>query len=158
MSTQPTEYSPRALRAKELFESGYNCCQSVLIAFEDLTGLDRATSAKVASSFGGGIGRLREVCGTFSGLCMALGMINGYEDPKDSTGKAEQYKKIQALAQTFKEGNGSIICRELLGLQEQKSDPTPAARTSEYYRKRPCAELCAYATQILEDALAQGAN
>ena len=139
MSTQPTEYSPRALRAKELFESGYNCCQSVLIAFEDLTGLDRATSAKVASSFGGGIGRLREVCGTFSGLW-------------------EQYKKIQALAQTFKEGNGSIICRELLGLQEQKSDPTPAARTSEYYRKRPCAELCAYATQILEDALAQGAN
>ena len=152
----PMNYSPRALRAKELFESGYNCCQATLIAFEDLTGLDRATSAKVASSFGGGIGRLREVCGTFTGLCMALGMIAGYEDQKDSTGKAEQYKKIQALAQRFKEDNGgSIICRELLGLQEQKSDPTPAARTSEYYRKRPCGELCAYATQILEDALAQ---
>ncbi len=151
--TQDMEYSPRALRAKELFEEGYNCCQATLIAFEDLTGLDRETAAKVASSFGGGIGRLREVCGTFTGACMALGMIKGYDDPKATTAKSEQYKEIQELAAKFTEGNGSIICRELLGLGEKKSDPTPSARTSEYYRKRPCGELCAYATQLLENML-----
>lgn len=152
---QEFEYSPRALRAKELFEEGYNCCQAVLIAFEDLTGLDRATSAKLASSFGGGIGRLREVCGTFSGACMALGMIAGYDDPKASEEKKTQYQKIQALATRFKEGNGSIICRELLGLQQSgASEPTPAARTGEYYKKRPCGELCAYSAQLLEDLLA----
>ena len=98
---------------------------------------------------------MREVCGTFSGLCMALGMIAGYEDPQDASGKAEQYKKIQALAERFKADNGSIICRELLGLQERKSEPTPEARTGEYYHKRPCGEMCAYAAQILEDMLAQ---
>ena len=155
--TTPKEmnYSERALRAKSYFEQGYNCAQATLLAFGDLTGLDAELSAKLASSFGGGIGRLREVCGTFSGACMAFGMIRGAFDPADKEGKAAQYKTIQDLAARFREDNGSIICRELLGLQEKKSDPTPDARTGEYYKKRPCAELCAYATQILEEKLAE---
>lgn len=157
MDQDTSSTSPRAARAKALFNEGFNCCQATLIAFDDLTGLDRETSVKLASGFGGGIGRLREVCGTFTGVCMALGMIAGNKDPNDAESKKEEYATIQRLAAKFAEDNGSIICRELLGL-EKKSDPTPDKRTSEYYRKRPCSELCAYAAQLLEDALAKNAS
>ncbi len=138
-------------RAYELFKEGYNCSQAVFGAFADELGVDFETAVKLASGFGGGIGRMREVCGTFTGLTMAASMIYGYDDPKDTETKAELYEKIRALADKFREDNGSIICRELLGLQQAEKSAVPEARTSEYYQKRPCAELCRYAADLLEE-------
>lgn len=143
-------FSPRALKAKEYFEQGYNCAQAVALAFTDETGLAPDLTAKLTSSFGGGMGRLREVCGTVSGAFFTLAAIHGVSDPKDTAGKAAQYKDLQDLAKQFRDENGSIVCRELLGLSEQHSVPTPEKRTSEYYRKRPCGELVACSTQYLE--------
>lgn len=140
-------------KAKENFMAGYNCAQSVLLAFCDETGLDRETAARLASSFGGGMGRLREVCGAVSGMFMAAGMIKGYDDPKDQDGKKAQYKLVQELAGRFSDQNGSIICRELLGLTVHADSPIPSERTEEYYQKRPCAELVADAAEILERML-----
>lgn len=140
-------------RAMSLFKEGYNCAQAVFMSFSDETGIDEKTAARLASSFGGGIGRMREVCGAVSGMCMALGAIKGYDDPEDSAAKSEQYKLVQRLAGRFKEENGSIICRELLGLTEKSSSPVPAARTEEYYKKRPCVELVGQCADILEEYL-----
>ena len=138
-------------KAYELFKDGYNCSQAVFGAFSEDLGVDFDTAVKLASGFGGGIGRMREVCGTFTGLTMAASMIYGYNDPKDTETKAELYEKIRALADRFREENGSIICRELLGLQQAEKSAVPEARTSEYYKKRPCAELCRYAADMLEE-------
>ena len=137
-------------KAYELFKEGYNCSQAVFGAFAEELGVDLDTALKLASGFGGGIGRMREVCGTFTGLTMAASMIYGYNDPKDTETKAELYEKIRTLADKFREENGSIICRELLGLQQAEKSAVPEARTSEYYKKRPCAELCRYAADLLE--------
>jgi len=152
---ETTESSPRALRAKAFFEQGYNCAQAVVLAFDDETGFDPKTAAKVASSFGGGMGRLREVCGAVSGMFLALGASCGTDDPDDAEGKKAQYQDIQALAAKYREENGSNICRELLGLSEKTSEPTPERRTNEYYRKRPCGELVACAAQILDEYFAK---
>ncbi len=149
-SESEISYSPRALKAKAYFEQGYNCAQSVLLAFEGELGIAPETAAKLSSSFGGGMARLREVCGAVSGLFMTFAAMYGVSDPKDSEGKASQYKDLQELAATFREENGSIVCRELLGLTRNTSDPTPEKRTDDYYRKRPCGELVACATQIME--------
>ena len=107
----------------------------------------------MASAFGGGMGRLREVCGTVSGMLLVLGLLRGYSDPKDLEGKKELYSQVQQLARTFREHNKSIICRELLGLDHHSDEPTPSLRTPEYYKKRPCADLAADAAKILEDLL-----
>jgi len=138
-------------RAYALFKDGYNCSQAVFGAFAEELGVDFDTAVKLASGFGGGIGRMREVCGTFTGLTMVASMIYGYNDPKDTETKTELYEKIRALADRFREDNGSIICRELLGLQQAERSAVPEARTSEYYKKRPCAELCRYAAELLEE-------
>ncbi len=140
-----------AEKAKALFEEGYNCSQAVLLAFEDRTGLSRETAAALSSSFGGGMGRLREVCGAVSGMFMVLGLLYGYEDPKASAEKKAHYERIQLLAAKFRDENGSIICRELLGLAKGPDVPTPEARTKEYYKKRPCGELVACAAAITEE-------
>lgn len=137
--------------AMQLFEEGYNCAQSVFIAFDDLHGIDRETAAKLSSSFGGGMGKLREVCGAVSGMFMTAGVLYGYDDPKASVEKSEHYARIQELAKAFEEKNGSIICRELLGLETKREAPVPEARTAEYYKKRPCKELVGDAAEILED-------
>lgn len=136
-------------RAKELFESGYNCCQAVFLACTEDLELDTETKAKLASSFGGGIGGMRQVCGTVSGMFLALGLRCGYSDPKDKAGKAAQYEVIRALADEFKQENGSIICRELLGLDENFKPKPPEDRTDSYYKKRPCGKLCKCAADIL---------
>ena len=136
-------------RAKALFESGYNCCQAVFLACTEDLALDTETKAKLASSFGGGIGGMRQVCGTVSGMFLALGLRYGYSDPKDKAGKAAQYEVIRALADEFKQENGSIICRELLGLDENFKPKPPEDRTDSYYKKRPCGELCKCAADIL---------
>ncbi len=137
-------------RAYALFKEGYNCSQAVFGAFCEELGVDFDTAVKLASGFGGGIGRMREVCGTFTGLTMAVSMIYGYSDPMAVETKTELYEKIRSLAEKFREENGSIICRELLGLQQVESSAVPEARTEQYYQKRPCAELCRYAADLLE--------
>ena len=143
----------RATMAKENFLMGYNCAQAVLLAFSDLINIDPEMLAKISSSFGGGMGRLREVCGAVSGSFMALGCIEGYSDPKESEGKKLLYSKLQAVAKTFKEENGSIICRELLEGVGHTDGSVPEARSTEYYKKRPCAELVYCAAEILENHL-----
>lgn len=137
--------------AKELFKKGYNCSQSVFAAFCDEMGLDFETALKIASSFGGGMGRLREVCGAVTGMFMVAGMVYGYSDPLDKTAKAEHYKLIQSMGKKFKDENGSIICRELLGLSAENDTPIPEDRTEEYYKRRPCAELVEQAAIILDE-------
>ncbi len=142
-----------AERAKELFKSGYNCSQAVLGAFCEELGMDFETAMKVASSFGGGMGRMREVCGTVSGMFMAAGLKYGFSDNSDPAKKGELYKRIQYLAELFREKNGSIICRELLQGIENSSSPEPAERTQNYYKKRPCVDLVGDAAEIFEHYL-----
>lgn len=141
----------RREKAENLFLEGYNCSQAVAIAFEDLHGISRGTIARLSSSFGGGMGRLREVCGSVSGMFMVAGLLYGYDDPKAKEEKADHYARIQKLAEDFSTENGSIVCRELLGLTEKKQEPTPEARTAEYYKKRPCKELVGMAAEIMEN-------
>lgn len=138
-------------RAYELFKEGYNCSQAVFGAFAEELGVDFSTAVKMASGLGGGIGRMREVCGTFTGLTLAASLIYGYSDPSDTETKKELYEKIRNLGDRFREENGSIICRELLGLQAAEKSAVPEARTAEYYKKRPCAELCRYAADLLDE-------
>lgn len=143
----------RGDRARELFREGYNCSQAVTLAFaEELEarGISREMAAGLASSFGGGLGRLREVCGCVSGMALVCGALEGYTDPKAAAEKQDHYKKIQELVTTFKNENGSYICRELLAGINTDTNPVPEARTESYYKKRPCAELAACAADILE--------
>lgn len=132
------------------FLKGYNCSQSIVLAFEDLLPVDREQLSKLASSFGGGMGRLREVCGSVSGMFMIAGLLYGYDGPETAKVKADHYARIQELARRFEEKHGSIVCRELLGLSVRRESPTPEARTAEYYKKRPCAEIIGDAAEILE--------
>lgn len=148
--------SMRGDMAYELFMKGYNCSQAVAGAFADVLGLDFETVVKLCSGFGGGMGRMREVCGTFSGIVMVVSMLYGYSDPADNSTKTELYGRIQKLAEQFKKDNGSIICKELLGLSKPEGTHVPDQRTSEYYKKRPCPELCRYAADLLEDYILSG--
>lgn len=143
----------RREKAEELFTKGYNCAQAVVLAFADLLPVDEKTLAKLCSSFGGGMGRLREVCGTVSGMFTVCGLLYGYESPEAGSQKAEHYARIQTLAKRFEEKNGSIVCRELLHLPGKHDAPTPEARTAEYYQKRPCRELVGDAAEILNEWL-----
>lgn len=137
--------------AAELFVNGYNCAQAVAVAFSDVTGLDAKTSAKLISSFGGGMGRMREVCGAVSGMLFVAGALYGYDTP-DDTAKKAHYARVQALAGKFREQAGSIVCRELL--QNPPSDPNPTPRTAEFYKVRPCARFVVLAAQILDQYIA----
>lgn len=139
-------------QAVALFKNGYSCSQAVLCVFAGELGLDQKTALKTASSFGGGMGRLREVCGAFSGLLLAAGLKYGPENPQDPAAKAAHYALVQELAAKFKAQNGSIICRELLGLDGPQS-PAPEARTAQYYKKRPCGQMIACAAQLMEELL-----
>jgi len=112
--------------------------------------MEKDALARLTSSFGGGMGRLREVCGAVSGMFAAAGLLYGYDDPKASTEKADHYARLQAMAKEFEHENGSIVCRELLGLTVKHDAPTPEARTDAYYKKRPCKELVGCAAEILE--------
>ena len=138
--------------AEENFRKGYNCAQSVLLAFGDVTGLDDRTAAMLTSSFGGGLGRLRELCGTVSGAAMVLGLVQGYADPDDPEAKTAHYHRVQEFARRFREKNGSIICRELLEGVESSAESTPSERTAEYYKKRPCAKISACAAAIARES------
>lgn len=139
-----------AEKARNYFLEGYNCAQSVFLAFTDLTGIDEKTALLISSSFGGGMGRLREVCGAVSGMFMAAGILYGYTDPKSKTEKMEHYKRIQELASAFRERNGSIVCRDILGKIADDKSFIPADRTAEYYKTRPCAKMVEDASEILD--------
>ena len=142
----------RSDKAKELFESGYNCAQAVFCAFEDVTGMEHETALRFSAGFGGGMGRLREVCGAVSGMTMVLSCVFA-GDPNDREKKKELYALIQQAAGDFKAENGSYVCRELLSLGEGASNPEPEKRTESYYKKRPCAELVRCAAEITEKYL-----
>ena len=137
-----------SLQAAELFLQGYNCAQAITVAFSDVTGLDRDFSARMASSFGGGMGRMREVCGAVSGMLMVAGLLYGYDSFNDDVAKKAHYALVQALAGEFREQVGSIVCREIL--KNPPSDPNPSPRTAEYYNQRPCARMVFTAAQILD--------
>ena len=140
-----------SIRAGELFLAGYNCSQSVVVAFCDLTGLSEAFYARLSSSFGGGMGRMREVCGAVSGMLTVAGLLYGYGAPDDAAKKAH-YTLVQALAGQFRDEHGSIICREIL--KNPPSDPNPTPRTAEFYKTRPCARMVMTAARILDEYIA----
>ncbi len=139
-------------KAAELFVNGYNCAQAVAVAFCDVTGLDEKATAKMVSAFGGGMGRLREVCGAVSGMFFVLGYLYGYDAPDDEE-KKKLYHRVQALAEQYRAQNGSIICRELL--DNPPSDPNPSPRTAEYYAKRPCVRMVMTAADLMDEFIAQ---
>lgn len=153
MST--SEYVIRKQRAaKELFVAGANCAQAVLCAFQEETGLEQELLMKMASGFGGGMARMREVCGAVSGMFMAFDLLKGSASFTDKDAKDAQYAFLQRLAGEFKAETGSIICRELLGLESKGPDaPVSTPRTPSFYKKRPCAEMVALAAGILASAL-----
>lgn len=141
-------------KAVELFEGGYNCAQAVFAAFSDVTGIDEATSKALSSSFGGGMGRMREVCGAVSGMLMAAGILFGGDCNANSNGgaaKSEHYARVRLLMERFKSENGSYICRELLELPTGQIGGEPEQRTKEYYLRRPCSELVGCAARILDE-------
>ena len=140
----------RADRAEELFRQGYNCGQSVFAAFADVLGMTVEEAAKIASPFGAGFGKLREVCGAVSGMTLVTGYLRGYSDPADYESKKEVYALIQKMCAEFEERQDSIICRELLGLKKGEYTAEPAVRTEEYYRSRPCIGACRTAAEIVE--------
>ena len=140
------------MKAAELFVGGYNCAQSVAVAFCDVTGLDEKFTARMVSSFGGGMGRIREVCGAVSGMFFVLGLLYGYDTPGDDVSKKELYTEVQELAAKFREQCGSIVCREIL--KNPPTDPTPSPRTAEYYRVRPCARMVLVAGQLMDEFIA----
>ena len=139
--------------AAELFLQGYNCAQSVVVAFCDVTGLEPDFSARMASSFGGGMGRMREVCGAVSGMLMVAGLVYGYETAGDDVSKKKHYALVQELAGQFRQEVGSIVCREIL--KNPPSDPNPTPRTAEFYAKRPCARMVLLAGRILDAYMAE---
>ena len=143
----------RVERARALFLEGYNCAQSVFLAYRDLTPFDEQITATVAAPFGGGMGRLREVCGAVSGMTMVAGFLYPNFNPTDSQSKKDNYTAVQELAEKFRAENGSIVCRELLGLTQKKDEPTPSPRTEEYYHLRPCAEYVAIAARIVGEKI-----
>ena len=140
--------------AARLFHEGYNCAQSVFAAYADLYGLDRETALRLSAGLGAGMGRMREVCGCCTGMFLLSGLACSAKDGADTEGKTENYRLVRELADAFRQrAGGSILCRELLGLERAEDDCRPAERTGEYYRKRPCPELVELACSIVEESL-----
>ncbi len=151
----------RVSKARRLFkEEGYNCCQAVVLAYNDLFGIDDKTAAAMSSGFGGGMGRMREVCGSVSGMVMLSGLIAPAADPSVKVDRTRNYALVQDMAGEFREINGSIVCKELLGLvpigsgqKAAKESPEPSDRTAEYYKKRPCEELVGISARIVGEKI-----
>ena len=142
-----------AAYAAELFESGYNCAQAVTVAFCDVTGLEPKAAATMASSFGGGMGRMREVCGAVSGMLLVAGILYGYDTPGDDQVKAAHYHRVQELAAQFRQEAGSIICRDIL--KNPPSDPSPTPRSKEFYQMRPCTRMVYLAAEIISNYMTE---
>lgn len=145
----------REQRAIENFCSGLNCGQSVFMAFADLAGIDHDTAMRLSAPFGGGMGRMREVCGAVSASMMVLGLLFYDAHHPTNEEKSALYAREQLVAARFRAANGTIICRELLAGVPADDSPQAEERTAEYYRSRPCARLCGSAAKILEEYLAE---
>ena len=143
------EIEARAERAVELFKQGFNCSQAVFASCADLYGItDEQLALRLSASFGGGMGRMRLVCGAASGMFLLAGLHNGSSTPHDNAGKMANYATVQQLAGEFKNKYGSLICAELLGLAPRPQEPKPEERTHQYYEKRPCSEMVSEAVRI----------
>ena len=157
------ELEERVEKAKRLFkEEEYNCCQAVVLAYNDLFGIDDDTAAALSSGFGGGMGRMREVCGSVSGMVMLAGLLTPAADPSIKVDRTRNYALVQEMAEEFRNINGSIVCKELLGLVPIgsngsiiKESPEPSDRTPEYYKKRPCEELVGISARIVGEKILQ---
>ena len=145
----------RKAKVDSLFKQGYNCSQAVFAAYSDLFGVDEETALKISSSFGGGFGRMREICGAVSGMCMVAGLATGSTDSGDKAAKQHNYEVVQQMVNEFKQTAGSIVCRELLGLDENAdtSNTKPDERNKEFYEKRPCSQLVLDAADIIDRVL-----
>lgn len=139
--------------AKDYFLEGYNCAQAVFAAFCDVTNMEKEEALRLSSSFGGGMGRMREVCGAVSGIFMVAGILWGYDSPQDDEAKKQHYALIQELAESFKAKHKTLLCRELLENLKTDSSPTPDKRTEEYYHTRPCIRFVMDAADILDDMI-----
>ena len=150
------ELNERVARAVENFMAGYGCCQSVVAAFADLYGLDETMAKRVAAGFGGGVGRMRMMCGAASALVILAGLDKGQTEGVDREGKSACYKVVQELLAKSKEENGSLICAEILGLkgyEKAHNSYIASARTAEYYKSRPCAAKVESAARIFANYL-----
>ena len=147
----------RGEKAEALFLVGYNCPQSVVLAFADRLGMEEETLARMVSAFGGGICRMREMCGAASGMMFILSMQEGYSSPEDSEGKSALYAHGQQLITAFAErnGKGSYICADILGKPRGPELPSPEARTESYYHNRPCAKIVRAAAEVLSEYLGE---
>lgn len=148
----------RTERAVEAFLGGCNCAQAVFSTYADLFGIDRQTAMNLTNSMGGGISRLREVCGTVSAIALLTGLAEGEVDPGDLKAREKVYQRTRDLLAEFEQENGSLICRELLGILGRDRSARPSERTPEYYRKRPCARFVACAARIIEENLTEQAH
>ena len=150
------EADERVQLAVENFMQGYGCCQSVICAFADIYGIDSTTAKKIGAGFGGGVGRMRMMCGAVSGIVTLVGLDCGQTEGSDREGKAACYKVVQDLLEVFKQRNGSVICAELLGLNGcpvVKNTYIPDQRNAEYYKKRPCAQKVESAARVFAEYL-----
>lgn len=148
--------SERVTKAKENFLNGYNCAQSVFMAFADVAGMTEKEAARFSSAFGAGFGRMREVCGTVSAMTMILGCLEGNDDPLDREAKTRIYEKERELIEAFLKEQDSIICRELLGLKKGEEEPAaPSERTTAYYESRPCLGCVETAARIMDELCRQ---
>lgn len=159
MESHEREYEKKILehsrkeQAVEAFFGGCNCAQAVFATYADLFGIDRQTAMNLTNSMGGGISRLREVCGTVSAIALLTGLAEGAIDPQDLQAREKIYGRTRELLSLFEEENGSLICRELLGKAGREAASMPSERTPEYYKKRPCAKYVAGAAKIIEENL-----
>lgn len=149
----PEPGESRVAYADSLFRGGYNCAQSVFAAYADLFGMDRTTALKMSSAMGGGIGRMREICGAVSAMAMLAGLKEGNDDPENEEAKAHIYALVRDMSGKFKEKEGTLICRELLGIEGMEESAKPTVRTPAFYATRPCARLIAEAAEIIEEIL-----
>lgn len=150
------ELEARVQRAVDNFMQGYGCCQSVVAAFADLYNLDDTMAKRIAAGFGGGVGRMRMMCGAVSGIVILAGLDRGQIDGADRKGKSMCYKVVQELLDEFKVQNGSVVCAELLGLkvyEKAHSSYVASPRTAEYYKTRPCAAKVESAARIFAEYL-----
>jgi len=143
------ELESRVSSATTFFEQGYNCSQAVFMAYSDIYGIETETAAKLATSFGGGMGRLREVCGAVSGMFLVLGLHYPFTNTEDKIAKNTNYKAVQRTANEFKAHMGSYICADLLHLKHEPQNPESFERNEAYYKSRPCLQCVAKAAEIL---------
>ena len=154
--TKLIDVNERVERACGYFKEGYNCAQAVVMAYDDIMGMGVEKLAKLTAPFGGGMGRMREVCGTVCGMTMLAGAIQPSSDPKNLEERKYNYALVQHFAEQFRKENGDIVCRRLLGLEpmvERNETAMPSERTPEYYKKRPCSEYVGCAARIVGEHL-----